>query len=360
MAKSKNLIAGARNLLTGCLGLEAGQSLLIVEEDGAERVYDAVSAGSVAEEARRLGARVSSLALAPIAGPEDLPQRLVEAMGQADHTVFFSPIGDQIRFDPIPGAGRKTMCYALDGALLGSSFCTTPHGLTEAVKARFEAALDSAREWRITCPLGTDARGRIEPEDGADGPDDFSLGLFPTMISRPISCRHMTGRVALGSWLMGTGTHVYEPDIVTLDAPVAALVEDGRIAGFEGPADTVAAVRAHYRHVAELLELDETVVHSWHAGINPKTFSDRPAAADVARWGMVAFASPRYLHFHTCGDYAPGEIAWSVIDATVELDGETYWRDGRFVFLERPDIQALRAAYPGAEDAFEMRRDIGI
>jgi hypothetical protein len=32
----------------------------------------------------------------------------------------------------------------------------------------------------------------------------------------------------------------------------------------------------------------------------------------------VAFANPRYLHFHTCGNYAPGEIAWSLFDVKVE------------------------------------------
>jgi hypothetical protein len=72
------------------------------------------------------------------------------------------------------------------------------------------------------------------------------------------------------------------------------------------------------------------------------------------------FASPRYLHFHTCGDYAPGEIAWSVIDTTVTLDGTPYWQDGRFVFLDREEVRALLADFPGCETAFEMRTDIGL
>ena len=74
----------------------------------------------------------------------------------------------------------------------------------------------------------------------------------------------------------------------------------------------------------------------------------------------VVFASPCYTHFHTCGDTAPGEVAWTFIDATITIGGETCWQDGRFVFLDRPDIRALLADYPGAEDAFEMRRDIGV
>ena len=56
----------------------------------------------------------------------------------------------------------------------------------------------------------------------------------------------------------------------------------------------------------------------------------------------------------------PLEIAWSVIDTTVYLDDTPFWQDGRFVFLEREDIRALLADYPGCENAFEMRTDIGL
>jgi hypothetical protein len=34
------------------------------------------------------------------------------------------------------------------------------------------------------------------------------------------------------------------------------------------------------------------------------------------------------LHFHTCGQHAPGEISLNVIDPTILLDGVTVWDSG--------------------------------
>jgi hypothetical protein len=355
------LEAGARNLLVGCIGVEPGQDVLFVREDSGHGYYDAAAGDRVEEEARRLGARVLSVWADPIAGPEGFPKPVAAAMQHVEHTIFFSRIGDQLRFSDLPGPGTKTMTYALDAGYLGSEFCTVPHALMEEVLARLHAELDRASEWRITCPLGTDISGGFEPlEAAATLPGGFTLLLFPVTTFRPISCRAASGSVALAHWLMATGTHMYEPYALMLDRPVTVRVEDGRIAGFEGDPEVVAKVRAHYAAVAEEFGIDPDVVHSWHAGIHPKTFYSGPATANIERWGGISFGSPRYLHFHTCGDYAPGEIAWSIFDQTITVDGVPFWQDGRFVFLERDDLQALLRDYPGAEAAFEMRSDIGI
>ncbi len=358
------LRAGARNMLVGCIGIEAGQDVLVVREDSRHGYYDDAAGDCVAEEARGLGARVHSIWTPTIEGPGDFPAPLAAAMEHVDHTIFFSRIGDQLRFCDLPGKGTKTMTYALDAGFLGSPFCTVPHGLMEEVLAQFHGELDRVREWRITCPLGTDVAGHCEPRPAPDrgdrGDGGFTLVLFPVGIFRPVPCDSMSGRVVVARSLMGTSIHAYEPHVLPLEQPVTVIVEQGRIVDFEGDPGLVSKVRDHYETVASRMGIDRDVVHSWHAGINPKTFYPRPAEENIERWGGIAFASPRTTHFHTCGDSAPGEIAWSVIDATITLDGETFWKEGRFVFLEWPDIRALLDDYPGAEDAFEMRRDIGL
>lgn len=354
------LEAGARNLLLGCVGLVAGEKLLVVREDSRQGYYDDAAPEFVAEAARRLGARVETVTAPLIEGPEAFPDELKSAMAAVDHTLFFGRIGDQVRFLPLPGSGSKTMCYALDAGFLGSAFCGLPHDLMEDLKHRLEAELSAAGAWRITCSLGTEVTGRVEGAVAGEAEEDFSLKLFPVVTFRPLSCRTMTGRVAVAHWLMATGSRAYEPSALPLEAPVFALVEDGRIRGFEGDPALVARVDAHYDMVADKFDLDRDAVHSWHAGINPQCFYPRSAAENLERWGGVSFASPRYLHFHTCGDYAPGEIAWSLFDATVEIDGRAYWREGRFVWLEWPEIRALIADYPGGDALFDMRCDIGI
>jgi len=356
------LRTGAQNLLLGCVGVAPGDQVLVVREDTGAGYYDAAAGDAVAAEARRLGARVHSLwTAAPLAGPEDFPKVVAAAMEQVDHTIFFSRIGDQVRFSSLPGCGTCTMSYALDAGYLASDFCTLPHALMQEVLHSFEAELDRAKEWRITCPLGTDVTGAMAPPaESGEGTTDFTLKLFPLAIFRPISCAAMSGRVMLANWLMATGTHGYEPRTLDLDRPLAAVIEAGRTVAFEGEAALCAKVRDHYARVAEIFAIDPDVVHSWHVGTHPKAYYAGRARDNIDRWGNVAFASPRYLHFHTCGDYAPGEIAWSLIDATVTLDGTPYWQDGRFVFLERADIRAVLADFPGCETAFEMRRDIGL
>jgi hypothetical protein len=77
-------------------------------------------------------------------------------------------------------------------------------------------------------------------------------------------------------------------------------------------------------------------------------------------WGGTMHAHPRWTHFHTCGDTKPGEINIITIDPTIYIDGTVYWQDGRLLFLDRTDVRAVLDDYPGWQNAFEMRRDIGI
>ncbi|MGI9413049.1 MAG: hypothetical protein ACR2PM_05235 [Hyphomicrobiales bacterium] len=354
------LEAGALNLLENCVGVAPGDRVLIVREDAAHGYYDDHAPTFVAEKARALGARVETFMAPLIDGPESFPRELRTAMADADHTIFFCRIGDQVRFAEIAGAGTKTMCYALDRGFLGSGFCALPHGLMEEIKRRLEAALDGASAWRITCPLGSDACGTFEGPGAEGEADDFSLRLFPVTTFRPVPCATMNGRVALSRWLMATGSRTYTPSEVALGAPVFAVIENGRIVRFEGDGESARNARAQHDHVGATFGIDPDLVHSWHVGINPQTFYPRPAESGLERWGGISFGSPRYLHFHACGDYAPGEICWSLFDATVEIDGERFWTDGRFSFLERDDIAALIAAEPAAAPLFEPRSDLGI
>ena len=45
-------------------------------------------------------------------------------------------------------------------------------------------------------------------------------------------------------------------------------------------------------------------------------------------WSNTMFVSPKYLHFHTCGNYAPGEICWMVANSTIKIDGKEIFEKG--------------------------------
>ena len=72
---------------------------------------------------------------------------------------------------------------------------------------------------------------------------------------------------------------------------------------------------------------------------------DKPASSDPVRWSQTVFASPRFLHFHTCGTGPPGEICWMILDPTITIDGVALWENGR-LHPERfaSTIKVLRAA----------------
>lgn len=360
-SQRSDLETGIANLLDTCVGLHSGERFLVVAEAASEGYYDATAATTVGCAARQRGAEVRTVQAPVIEDPSGFPGELLAAIEKADHTVFMARLGDQVRFRELPGPGSKTMCYALDAGLMSAPFAGLDHRGMRILQNSLEGALSTGRHCRITCPLGTDLQGPLKPDRQYDPNPPVSMGRFPVMTFQPVLADGMTGRVALARWLTGTGSRLYRPYALMLGAVVYAEVENGRIVGFDGDADLVSRVKAHYDWVAGRYGIDRDRVHSWHLGINPGTFYAGPAEENLVRWGGVAFGAPRYLHFHTCGDEAPGEICWSVFDATVEIDGDAWWQDGLFAFPQRPEIQAALARYPGLPEAYaHQRTDIGI
>ncbi len=349
---------GAENLIVGCVGAREGQTILLVTSDGYDG-YDAAVADIVAGAATGLGCRAFVMRAPPIADPGSFHATVGGAMGHVDHTIFFNRIGDQVRFCATPGRGTKTMTYALTPEFLGSPFCTLPHGLMVDVLAALNRRIAKGGRWRVTCPLGTDIAGDAPPFVPSAGADGFTVNLFPLGVFRPVTAATMSGRIVT-RWLCPTLNRASDTDGFAFDRPVILEVESGRIVGYGGDADAALRTRAQYERTAARFGIDGSIVHSWHAGIHPKTWYDRPAADSMTRWGTVAFSSPRYTHFHTCGDYAPGEISPVVIDATIRLDDEVLWNNGAFVLLDQPDMTMLRDGHDAGPDGFVMRTDIGV
>ncbi|OED39368.1 hypothetical protein AB833_15660 [Chromatiales bacterium (ex Bugula neritina AB1)] len=341
-AFSSNQIAGARSLIEGAIGAVPGETLAIIAEDPALGIYDDKVPACVAGTANSMGIKSSIITVGNCAGLEQIPPAVTSALIHSDHVLFQSRLGDTLRFSDIPGGAGKTMSYALDIDILGSASCTVPHRVLERIRSAYEQHADTAESWRVTCPNGTDISGTQDIQAVARGEaEDFTVTRFPVCAPRPISCSTATGVVAITHWLMASGNKPYPDDELLLPDLIMAQVENGRIIDLSGSAKLVDKVRCHYTRVGKYLNLDPWEVHSWHAGINPGCSYRHRAESNLERWGKVAFANPRYLHFHTCGSYAPGEIAWSLFDATVELNGKLFWNKGDFVYLQHAEVQAI-------------------
>lgn len=340
---------GARNLVVGCGGFRAGQRVLVVCEDPALGWHDAAAPEAVARCLAAIGAEATLL---PVAGPEaGMPPAVAAAMDAHDGTIFFARIGDQDRFAARDPGRTVVMSYARTAEALASDFGRLPHGMMVALKEAVEALCDGVRQVRISCPLGT----ALEGETGALALDDVSIRRFPLCVPRPLSAAGLEGRVALARWLTPTGSRAYAPAWLALEETVFAVIAGGRVQRYEGPARLVAAVEAHYAAVAGRFDIDPGVVHSWHAGIHPGCAYGEPAAEDPDRWSNSLFGSPRFLHFHTCGDYAPGEICWMVQDPTIMLDGVDLWRGGRLVAGALEGQGAFFDTAPGLREALGRR-----
>ncbi len=351
--------AGAMSLIEDAIGARPGQSIAIIAEDPGLGIYDAIVPECVADVADELDIKTEIISVGNHVGVESIPPDVLRALTEFDHVLFHARLGDTMRFSEIPGSATKTMSYALDISILGGPSCTVPHRVMEEIRSAYNGKADTAASWHITCANGTDLHGTQDVERVARGEaEDFTVTRYPVCAPRPLSCEAANGVVAFSHWLMASGNQAYPDDELLLPEPVLAHVENGRMKGFDGPSDLVGRIEAHYRRVGNLLDLDPWNVHSWHAGINPGCSYPVHGSRNIERWGKVAFANPRYLHFHTCGNYAPGEIAWSIFDASVWFGDEQIWDKGELIFLDSEEIQAILAA--NGLHKLEFRRDIGI
>ena len=319
-------ISGAISLLRDCVGGTRGERLLIVREPESAGYYDDQAPKLTAAAGRTLGMKVYTTESDSFLNNREEKAILIDSLRGFDHIVFFSRVGDQIRFTASDKMPSSTMCYTLNANSLNSNFGTACHHGMSEIKAAIDVAFEQAENIRVTCPRGTDYSGK--PDWNNQQAVEVSLKRFPLLVPRPVPARGFSGKVALSRFLIGTGNKVYHPYHLPLPNDVLACVENNHITHFEGDSADVKRTEDHYRNVSEQLEIEPWYVDSWHSGIHPGCHFEADAHDDILRWSGTAFGNPRILHFHTCGQYAPGEISWNILDPTVYLDGVAVWEAG--------------------------------
>jgi hypothetical protein len=333
------LRAGARNLLQGCSGARPGEHILIVGEAGADTYFDPEICHQVAGVAESLGMWPEIILERPVSDATEFPASVRDAMAQADRTIFFSRLGDQVRFSLDKGKSRAVMTYTLDPGYLAAPFATADFGVMKRIHDALLERILAAREYRITGPCGTDLVGRINPARG-QAVASFALELFPVMIFPPVVCHDLSGTLSIRHFVTSSSTRAYEDSTLVLDTPIMAHVDTCRMVEFDGPEDLVRRLDRQLERAASLTGGDSRLVNSWHTGINPGTYFTGDPYADLELWGTVAYGSPRYTHMHLAGK-DPGDAAFHLMDLTIAFDDEKLWDRGRFIFLDRPEIQEM-------------------
>lgn len=354
-------LRGAANLLSHCVGLRNGDSMLLVTEPAGSRYYEPEVARCIADAARRMGADVSFFEAGPAGGPESAPAELLDAIERVDHTLFLSRIGDQLRFAALPGPGTKSMTYTLGIRHLAGGFAGARHDVMEEMRGRIMSLIAGSRRYTISCPRGTQLEMRIDGDELAAlrSASGFTVRNFPVMIIPPIPASGLSGRLVISHALTSTGIHEYEDSVVPLPSPVTLTLEAGKIVKIEGEPKLVARVEAQVERIDRRFGGEGRRLGSWHAGINPFTFFERRALEDIDRWNGVAFGSPRYAHFHLCGAL-PGDICAQVFDPTIRFDDETLWQDGTLAALNTAPLDGLLKQLEVPPEMLWMRQDIGV
>lgn len=352
------IAAGADNLLIAGAGVRSGERVLIVVEPAGVGHYADGLADYLVAAADRIGAHAEVLTVPLTSGPETAPAGLLTAIEAAQRTVFLHRLGDQLRFRPVPGSGTKLVSYTLDPDYLAADFGRTPAALFQEVHDRILELLSGARRYSIRCANGSRATMKLRRAHSIQV-TPFTVGNFPVMIIPPIDAAGLNGRLVFTHALTSTGIHDFPGAEVPLATPVTVVVESGRIVEIGGEPALVSRIEAHFERIGGLFGGDRRALFSWHTGINPTTFFRGRAEDAPGRWSGVAFGSPRYSHFHLCGE-APGEVSAAIFDATIMFDDRIIWQNGQLVAFSPTEIQELAARHGVDPAILTTRREIGI
>ncbi|MFK5978263.1 MAG: hypothetical protein QM488_05190 [Rhizobiaceae bacterium] len=358
MTKETDIKKGVHNLLINCAKLEANETLLIICEDPELGWYDAAAPKAVAGAAAALGVTATILA---VGEPEnDIDPSIDAAIAAHDCTIYFARIGDQDRFGELPPGKRSVMVYARTIEALASTYGSTSYHAFKALKTAVDSIMLAALNIEITCSLGTRLSGKPSKK-AREEKADVSVHRFPLGVPLPIEATQFSGQVALTNFLTPTGSKSYQPESIVLEKTTFAEVEDGRISRYSGDTDQITKIENHYKMVADKFNIDRDIVHSWHAGIHPGISYLASAADNPDRWSNTVFTSPRFLHFHTCGNYAPAEICWMVLDPTISIDGINLWEDGELQPMRFPESKAVLEQWPELHALIQNpSRDVGL
>ena len=100
-------------------------------------------------------------------------------------------------------------------------------------------------------------------------------------------------------------------------------------------------VEKHYHKISKMFNISKNIVDSWHAGIHPGTNYNKPIEENPDRWSNTIFGSPKYLHFHTCGDYPPGEICWMIENPSITIQNIPLWENGNLMLKNFQETRYL-------------------
>jgi hypothetical protein len=322
--------SGVQNCVVDCGGVQRGQTVYVVSEDGA---VDKQVAESVAASARDRGARVETIwgPKIPKESAADIPADVLNAYAQAD--VLFShypSLKREVLQPHFPGEARvRVPNRARTVALMSSPWAAFPYSVQRAAAVTVDSLSSPGKAWRITSPNGTDLRGWFGSRDSAVAQAYFvedeggrARRNFPGGVHSPVMAVATEGVIV--------ADHLAGFKQMNKAAPLTLELKEGRVVSIKGGDGEGAMIAA--------LRRTDGFIDSWHAGVNPMTIVPVARTENPVEWYSYSHCSPTIVHFHVGRSNAPIDVA--CFNHSMTIDGRQIYDRGRLLIWDHPDVAA--------------------
>jgi hypothetical protein len=322
--------SGVENCVVDCGGVERGQTVYVVSEEGA---VDKQVADAVAERARDRGGRVEMVRgpKIPKEHAEDIPSQVLNAYAKADVLFSHYPSLKREALQPhFPGEARvRVPNRARTVTLMASAWAAFPYSVQRAAACTVDALSSPGKSWRITSPSGTDVRGSFGSRESTVAQAYFveedggrARRNFPGGVHSPVMAIAMEGIIV--------ADHIAGFKQMNRANPLTLELKEGRLVSIKGGDDDGAMIAA--------LSRTDGFIDSWHAGVNPMTIVPIARAENPTEWYSYSHCSPMIVHFHVGRSNAPIDVA--CFNHTTMIDGDRIYEDGRLLIWDRPEVAA--------------------
>lgn len=245
---------------------------------------------------------------------------------------------------------------ATTAPLMASDWATTPYELVFELRIRTARLFKPGQTWSLSHANGTQLSGKIRtPLPPGRKYDDYrSEGFyrpFPEGVFSPINIAETNGVLIFDHSSPWWARYIGLP--AHFSTPVRVTIENNRIKGFDGGAEA----RAMTQFIADMARRVGDMMYeafALHGGVHPHAKLARHQCLDDRYRGFIEHHHWSNLHLHL-GVVPPEHrqdypyfvhITGDLEGATLKLDDQAVYNQGRLCTADLPEIKAIAARHP--------------
>lgn len=320
----------SRLLVESCVGLRAGETVLIVT-DADNRLYgDALAAAADQAGAAVVVMDASQQVIAVQQGrPAQAPPPLAAAIREANVTLILTDPEFSQRFShklhEIAPAMETRSYFQVDPGMDSWNLTSDDLAVMQKCATQIMLAVNRSKRIRITTAKGTDVVTSVGDRDCLLVVPQPARGSVNAACSIPLWAEAnwapiddaTEGTVVIDGIMMGTG-----PEVGTVSQPIRWTVRGGKVVDIEGGLEaqrlneTLRRYDSSARVIAEL-------------GIGASEKAQFGGMEEKARLGTIHFAIGDSTVYPGGTNKSPIHLDGTIREVTIEVDGRTILRNGR-------------------------------